>query len=145
MEPVKEGDLVHVHYTGRLDDGTVFDSSEGREPLEFVAGSEALIGGMAKSVVGMRPGEKRTIRLEPEEAYGAYRPELAAQVPRAQLPEDVEVGDELTARTGDNEFRVRVTEMGEEQATVDANHPLAGQALTFELEVACIHPAEEPS
>ena len=142
MDPVKEGDLVHVHYTGRLDDGTVFDSSDDGDPLEFVAGSDALIGGMAKTVVGMKAGDKRTITLEPADAYGDYRPELAAKVPRTQLPEDVAVGDELTAKTGENEFRVRVTEMGAEDATVDANHPLAGKTLTFELEIACVHPAD---
>lgn len=143
MDSVKEGDLVHVHYTGKLDDGTVFDSSDDGEPLEFVAGSDALIGGMARSVVGMKTGERRTISLEPLDAYGEYRPELAAKVPRKQLPEDVAVGDELTAKTGDNEFRVRVTGMDDEEATVDANHPLAGKTLTFDLEIACIHPADD--
>jgi len=142
MDSVKSGDKVHVHYKGKLEDGTVFDSSEGGEPLEFVAGSDELIGGLAKAVVGLAPGEKKTVKLAPEDAYGEHRPELAMQVPRAQLPDDVEIGDQLSARAGDKDVRVWVTKMDDEEATVDANHPLAGETLIFELEVEGVHPGE---
>jgi peptidylprolyl isomerase len=140
MEPVQAGDIVHVHYVGKLEDGTVFDSSDGGEPLEFVAGGDDLLGGMARQVVGMRPGERRTVTLAPAEAYGAYRPELKATVQRTQIPADAKVGDELTGQADGREFRVRVTALDAQSATLDANHPLAGRTLTFDLELQCVHP-----
>jgi len=140
MDRVKAGDTVHVLYTGRFEDGTVFDETGDGEPLEFIAGSPELIEGVSQGVIGMEPGEKRTFTLSPEKGYGDRVAELEQRVPRTALPEGVKVGDHLLARVGEREFQVWVTELGEDEAVVDANHPLAGKTLIFEIEVQCVHP-----
>lgn len=134
---IKEGSKVKLHYTGRLEDGTVFDTSmtEGREPLEFVQGQGQLIPGFEKGVMGMESGEKKTIEIEPSEAYGDLRDDLQQQVSTSQLPENVKVGDVLTAQTPQGDVNVTVKEINGDTATVDANHPLAGKKLIFDLEV----------
>lgn len=130
-----EGDSVSVHYTGTLDDGTQFDSSEGREPLQFVVGSGQVISGFDDAVIGLAVGESRTVRIEPVNAYGELDPALVQEVPLEQLPEGVSVGDQLATQTGQP---VTITELTETAAMIDFNHPLAGQALTFDVELISI-------
>jgi len=131
---IQNGDLVQVHYKGSLEDGTVFDSSEGRDPLSFTAGSNELIPGFSQGVLGMEKGDTKTLTLEPENAYGERRDELLQQVPREQLPEDIEVGSVLVP-SNDPNMRLFVTAMTDEHAMVDGNHPLAGKKLIFDIEV----------
>jgi peptidylprolyl isomerase len=137
----KPGDTVHVHYTGRLDDGTVFDASEGRDPLAFTIGQGQVIEGFEQAVDGMVVGTEKTVRIPPDEAYGTRRDDLLIEVPREQLPEEmaVEVGMQLQLRREDGgALPVTVAETADESITLDANHPLAGEALTFELQLVAI-------
>ncbi len=142
MAVAKIGDRVKIHYEGRLEDGTVFDSSEGREPLEFTAGGSEVIPGVSNAVVGMSEGENKTVTLSPEEAYGVHVPGLEQKVPRRLLPPEVRVGDPLQAQAGDQTIVVWVKELDDEFAVVDANHPLAGHTLTFDINLVEIIPAE---
>jgi len=138
MAQAQNGDVVRVHYTGKLDDGTVFDSSAGRDPLEFTLGNEQVIPGFEKAVVGMTVAESKTVKIPAEEAYGAHRQEMVLVVNRDQFPDSInpEVGEELRMRQPDGqEFRVRVTDTSEETVTLDGNHPLAGEDLTFDIEL----------
>ncbi len=135
MATVEKGNKVQIHYTGRLEDGTVFDSSEGRDPLSFEAGSGQVIPGFDEAVVGMTAGEKKTITIAPAEAYGVHDPALLQTIPLDMLPDDVKVGDQLKAASEDQEFIVTVTEKNDKEAVVDANHPLAGKTLIFDLEL----------
>jgi len=138
MSQAKQGDSVKVHYTGKLEDGTVFDSSAGREPLDFTVGAGQLIAGFDEAVVGMAVGEKKTVRIAPEQAYGPHNPEMTLQVPRSDLPAEIkpELGMQLEAsQEGGHSMVVTVVEISDESVTFDANHPLAGKALTFEIEV----------
>lgn len=137
----KPGDTVHVHYTGRLDDGTVFDASEGRDPLAFTIGGGQVIEGFEQAVDGMVVGTEKTVRIPADEAYGTRRDDLLIEVPREQLPEemDVEVGMQLQLRREDGgAVPVTVAETADEKIVLDANHPLAGEALTFELQLVAI-------
>lgn len=131
----KDGDLVSVHYHGTLDDGSVFDSSLEREPLQFTVGEGLVIDGFDDAVRGLAVGESVTVRLEPEEAYGERNPELLIELPIESAPDDVEVGALLTASNG---AQARVVALTDAAMTIDANHPLAGQALTFEIELVSI-------
>ena len=144
MAQAKEGDRVRVHYTGRLDDGTVFDSSECSEddcgcehgPMEFTIGGGEVIPGFDKGVLGLEVGEAKTVHIPVEEAYGERIEEMVAEVPRADLPPEMhpEIGQQLEVTQEDGQiFQVLVTDMNEETITIDANHPLAGQALNFDL------------
>lgn len=136
MAQAKENDIVRVHYTGRLSDGVVFDSSEGNEPLEFVIGSGMLIPGFEDSVIGMALNESKTINIPADEAYGPVMDEMIQKVPREHLPEDMqpEVGMELVSETPDgHQLIVVVREVGLEHITIDANHPLAGKDLNFDI------------
>ena len=136
MAEASPGDKVKVHYTGRLPDDTVFDSSEGRNPLEFTIGAGEIIPGFEHAVTGMRPGEEKTATVAADEAYGERRDDLLLTLERERLPEgmDPEVGERLQLRArGGEPFDVVVAEVGEEDLTVDANHPLAGQELTFDI------------
>jgi FKBP-type peptidyl-prolyl cis-trans isomerase 2 len=130
-----DGDTVEVHYRGTLDDGTEFDSSEGREPLSFVVGSGQVIAGFDDAVRGLAVGESRTVRIEPEDAYGEYNPEAIIDFPADSAPEGLEVGDAVTLGNGG---RGTVVEVSDEFVKIDANHPLAGEALTFEIELVSI-------
>jgi peptidylprolyl isomerase len=137
-EQAKSGDQVSVHYTGKLDSGEVFDSSTGKDPIRFELGSGQVIPGFERAVQGMAVGEKREIRIEPEDAYGQPSDELVVEVARTQLPDDIEpaVGMPLQVQTSGGEQRVvRVSEVSNETVTLDMNHPLAGRALNFELEL----------
>ncbi|HEX7153033.1 MAG TPA: FKBP-type peptidyl-prolyl cis-trans isomerase [Thermoanaerobaculia bacterium] len=138
MQQAKRGDTVHVHYKGTLDDGTVFDSSEGGEPLTFTLGSGDVIPGFETAIEGMAKGETRTQRIDVENAYGVRRDELVFTVGREQMPEgtEIEVGDMLQVGFPDgSSAAVQVAAMDAQSVTLDANHPLAGQALTFELQL----------
>lgn len=140
MEKAKTGDNVQVHYTGTLDDGSVFDSSRAREPLEFTVGSGQVIAGFDSAISGMAPGEAKTVTLSADEAYGARRDDLLFTVPREQLPDSVEpeVGQQLQMSQNGEVAVVTVAEVTSDVVTLDANHPLAGRDLTFELEVVGI-------
>jgi FKBP-type peptidyl-prolyl cis-trans isomerase 2 len=138
LDKAKQGDTVKVHYAGKLEDGTVFDNSLTREPLEFTIGQEQVIPGFEEAVVGMEPGESKTAKVGPEQAYGPYREEMLVQVERGQLPDDLEpqVGQHLQMIRGDGQLIiVRVAEVADGTVTLDANHPLAGQELTFDIEL----------
>lgn len=138
MATATTGDTVRVHYTGRLQDDTVFDTSDGRDPIEFTLGSGDVIPGFEQAVLGMEPGEEKTADIPPVEAYGDRREDLVVSFDRSSLPDDLEpeVGQDLQMRDGSgNSFAVRVTGVGDEEITVDANHPLAGEPLTFEIEL----------
>lgn len=134
--PAQSGDSVRVHYTGRLDDETVFDSSEGREPLAFTLGAGQVVPGFDRAVTGLEVGESRTVRMEPDEAYGQRRDDLVLTVPHDAFPEGIapEPGQRLQlGLQGGGALDAQVTEVGDEAVTLDANHPLAGQALTFDV------------
>lgn len=136
MAEAKQGDTVHVHYTGRLADGTTFDSSQDRDPLEITIGEGAVIPGFEKAVQGMEPGDQKTAEVPVEEAYGPRRDELVMDVPRTQLPEglDPKPGEQLRMQTPDGQaVPVVVADTTEEEIKIDANHPLAGEDLTFDL------------
>ena len=138
MATAKSGDTVRIHYTGTLDDGTQFDSSSGREPLEFALGGGQVIPGFDSAVDGMTVGENKNVTIAPDDAYGQRHEQLVQRVPRDILPEDMEpaVGMQLQSQSPDGQtMNLIVTEVLEETITVDANHPLAGQALTFAIEL----------
>ena len=138
MASAQNGHLVRIHYVGTLDDGRTFDSSRDREPLEFTLGEGAVIAGFEQAVLGMTPGESKTVSLPPEEAYGPHRAELVQEVERGMLPADMPLkpGLQLQAqsRSGDP-LVLTVREVGDETVKLDANHPLAGERLTFEIEL----------
>lgn len=138
--PVKTGDTVRVHYTGKLEDGKVFDSSNGRDPLEFTVGSGQVIPGFDQAVAGMSPGEEREVRIPAAEAYGDRKDDLVIVVERTQLPPDIDpqVGQQLQLSQEGRAFVVQVADVTPDNITLDANHPLAGEDLTFELELVGI-------
>jgi len=141
MQKIKSGDTVRIHYTGRTDDGTEFDSSAGKDPLEFTVGEGEIIPGLEKGVMDMELGEKKTLTIPADDAYGKYNEELRIPVARDLLPPDLDpfIGLELVMNMQDGStFPVRVVEVQEASITVDANHPLAGENLTFDLEVVDI-------
>jgi peptidylprolyl isomerase len=137
MAEAKTGDTVRIHYTGTLNDGSVFDSSEGDEPLEFTLGSGQVIPGFEQAVEGMQPGDKKEVKIPSDEAYGAHNDEWVLVVDRENFPEHIEpeVGQQLELSQAGQSFTVTVTEVSEEGVTLDANHPQAGQDLTFALEL----------
>ena len=137
MKKVQNGDTVTVHYTGRLVDGTVFDSSlnEGREPLVVKLGEGNLIKGFENGLIDMIVGDKKTVEIEVEEAYGVYNDYMIQEVPKEQMPGDVEVGTPLQASTQMGVVNFIVKEVKEDVVILDANHPLAGEKLIFDLEV----------
>lgn len=138
MSAAKLGDRVRIHYIGRVEDGTIFDSSHGRDPLEFTAGGSGVIPGVSLAVLGMRLGESKTITLDPENAYGEWQPNLERRVSRGVLPQGAQVGDPLHARVRDETIVVWVKELGKDFGVLDLNHPLAGQTLTIEMELVAL-------
>ncbi|MFO7899264.1 MAG: peptidylprolyl isomerase [Planctomycetota bacterium] len=138
MVSAREGSTVKVHYTGKLEDGTVFDSSVEREPIEFSLGSGSIIPGFEKAVIGMDPGELKTITLSPEEAYGPRDDGRVVEVERDDFPPNIdpEVGQRLQvgAEGGDRQI-VTVSKVSDDSVELDANHPLAGQTLTFDIQL----------
>lgn len=138
MQQVQSGDTVKVHYHGRLTDGTTFDSSEGRDPLEFQVGSGQVIAGFDNGVMGMVIGEKKTVQIPVDDAYGPKNPEMLIEFPREQVPEDMplEAGMRLNLNNSQGQVvPVVITEIREEVILLDANHPLAGEDLTFDIEL----------
>jgi len=143
MTQVKDGDKVRVHYHGKLRTGETFDSSEGREPLEFTVGSGQVIKGFDNGVMGMNVGDKKTVEIPVDEAYGEKSQEMVVEFPKNQFPPDLnpEVGMQLMMNNGAGQsFPVTVTEVREESVVLDANHPLAGQDLIFDIELVEIVP-----
>ena len=139
MSQAKNGDMVKVHYTGKLDDGTVFDTSADREPLQFTIGEGQLITDFEQAVVGMAPGESKTVHIIAENAYGPHQEEMVMVVDRAEFPPDLEpkLDQRLQVHQSNGQvFAVTVTDVTESKVTLDANHPLAGKDLTFDLELA---------
>ncbi|ASZ14282.1 peptidylprolyl isomerase [Chitinophaga sp. MD30] len=138
MQAVKNGDTVKVHYHGRLTNGTTFDSSEGRQPLEFKVGAGMVIKGFDNGVLDMKPGDKKTVHIPVVEAYGPKNEELIMDFPKANLPEDLkpEIGMELQmSNPQGNVFPVKVVAVKDEFITLDANHALAGEDLVFDIEL----------
>lgn len=139
MSTVKEGDTVKVHYTGKLNDGTVFDSSEDREPLEFTMGEGQLIPGFEKAVEGLKEGDSTTVEIPTDEAYGERREDLELEVAKSELPDNVEpqVGMQLQMQQQQSgqAIPVQITKVEDDKVTLDANHPLAGKDLTFDIEL----------
>jgi FKBP-type peptidyl-prolyl cis-trans isomerase 2 len=140
MSTVENGKSVTVHYTGRFEDGTVFDTSlvEGREPIRTVLGQGSLIKGFEMGLLGMSEGEKKTIEVLPEDGYGEYLDGLVTVVSREQVPEGVNVGDVLSSESDRGTINVMVTDITEEGVRIDANHPMAGRKLIFDLEVVSV-------
>ncbi len=144
MSVIKDGDTVRIHYTGTLLDGSVFDSSDGRDPLEFVVGSGQIIPGLDTAMAGMAQGEKKSVPVPCAEAYGPINPAMRQGVPREAIPADIplEVGLQLQMQTPEGHpMQVMVVEVGEEEVMLDANHPLAGKDLTFDIEVVSFDPS----
>lgn len=144
MEKAKSGDVVSVDYTGTLAGGEVFDSSEGREPLKFTVGSGQVIPGFEQAVVGMEPGQSKKVEIPSNQAYGEHNPAMLLQVERGNIPAELElkVGLNIVGRDEqNNETRFTVTEFSDESVTLDANHPLAGKDLTFDIKLVEIAPA----
>lgn len=141
MAEAKKGDKVKVHYTGKFEDGTVFDSSEGREPLDFQLGAGQMIPGFEKAVMGMKEGEKKTQSVSAEEGYGDRNDNLLIEVDRSNIPAELnpEVGQQLQVKQADGQsIPVVIAEVNDKSVKLDANHPLAGQDLTFEIELVKI-------
>ncbi len=141
MTGAQQGDTVRVHYTGKLEDGSVFDSSVERDPLEFKIGEGQIIPGFEKAVVGMEAGQNKTIQIEPGDGYGPRHEEMVQVVERNQIPENItlEVGAQLQANHPEGgPIILTVTDLTEAEVTLDANHPLAGLDLTFEIELVGI-------
>jgi FKBP-type peptidyl-prolyl cis-trans isomerase SlpA len=140
MKKIQSGDNVKVHYTGKLEDGSIFDTSltEGREPLETTLGQGQLIKGFESGLIDMSEGEKKTIEIESADAYGEYNPEMINEIPKTQVPEGVKEGEMLQGMGPMGPVNVKVVEVKEETVVLDANHPLAGKKLIFDLEVVSI-------
>ena len=138
MPEAKQGDTVKVHYTGKLDDGSVFDTSAEREPLEFTVGAGSVIPGFEQAVIGLQPGESRETTIDATNAYGQRSSDLVTEVKREQLPQELEVsvGQQLQVSMANGQTAVvMVTDITDTSVIIDANHPLAGQDLTFSIEL----------
>ena len=138
MATVKSGDKIKVHYHGKLTNGETFDSSEGREPLEFEVGSGMVIPGFDVGVTGMSVGEKKTVNIPFAEAYGAKNPEMIIEMPKDRFPSDMELEVGMPLMMSDQQgqqFQVTIAEIKDDTVMLDANHPLAGQDLIFDLEL----------
>ncbi|MBD3354976.1 peptidylprolyl isomerase [Candidatus Woesearchaeota archaeon] len=143
---VKKGDKIKVEYTGKLENGQVFDTSEGKQPLEFEVGAGKIIKGFDNAVIGMKKGEEKEITLKPEEAYGDPNPKLLQKIPREKLPEGKEPkqGMMLAMKTPDGrQVPVKIKEVSDKDITIDLNHPLAGKTLNFKIKVVDIGSGSE--
>ncbi|MBW2981615.1 peptidylprolyl isomerase [Candidatus Woesearchaeota archaeon] len=141
MSKVKKGDKIKVDYTGKLDDGTVFDTSEGKAPLEFEAGAGKIIKGFDNAVMGMEVGEEKEVKIEPKDAYGDPNPNMMKKIPRDKLPPEPapKEGMMLALKTPDGkQFPAKITEVNDKEITIDLNHPLAGKTLNFKIKVVDI-------
>lgn len=138
MSTAKNGSKVKVHYSGKLEDGTEFDNSQGGSPLEFTIGENQVIKGFENGVIGLEIGEKKTIKIEPEDAYGPYHEDYVYNIEKSKMPDNItlEVGRRLTARHEDGSaLEMVIKHVEDESVTLDANHPLAGQKLIFDIEL----------
>ncbi|MBI5826277.1 MAG: peptidylprolyl isomerase [Deltaproteobacteria bacterium] len=138
MAEAKKGDMVKVHYTGTLDDGSVFDTSDDSAPIEFVVGGGALIPAFEDALVGMNTGESKTVRINAEDAYGPFYPDMVIDLDKGALPGDLEPQVDMMLEMEDEDGfsrLVRVVELSDTSVTIDANHPLAGKDLTFKVEL----------
>ena len=141
MQKAQSGDTVSVHYTGTLENGSVFDSSQGQDPIEFTIGKRQVIEGFEDAIIGMAPGEKKRESIAADKAYGDHEEALVFQVPRSAMQSgiDIEVGDMVRVTLPDGQTApMQVVETDDASLTLDANHPLAGQILTFDLELVAI-------
>ena len=141
MSKAQTGDTVSVHYTGKLADDTVFDSSRDREPLSFEIGAGNVIPGFEQGVVGMEPGDTKTITIDSDKAYGPYREDQVIEVERSRLPDDIEpeVGQQLQVQQANGQTAIVVIkDVSDGSVALDANHPLAGEDLTFEIELVSV-------
>lgn len=140
MSQVKQGDKIRVHYTGRLEDGSEFDRSASDEPLEITVGENSVIEGFEQAVLGMTVGERKTVTIPPDQGYGPRRDEMMQEIDRSTIPEELElkVGARMEASGEETMLTLTVVEIGEKTVTLDANHPLAGKDLTFEIELLAI-------
>jgi peptidylprolyl isomerase len=141
MQKAKSGDTVSVHYTGTLENGSVFDSSQGQDPIEFTIGARQVIDGFENAIIGMSPGQKKRESIAAAAAYGDHEEALVFQVPRSAMQSgmDVQVGDMVRVTLPDGQTApMQVIEIDQASLTLDANHPLAGQTLTFDLELVAI-------
>ena len=140
MRKIQSGDNVKVHYTGKLEDGSIFDTSltEGREPLETTLGQGQLIKGFESGLIDMSEGEKKTVEIESDKAYGDVNSQMVIDVPKTQFPEGVEVGQMLQGMGPQGPINVKILEINEETIKIDGNHPLAGKKLIFDLEVVSV-------
>ena len=146
MAQAKMGDTVKVHYNGKLDTGVLFDTSEGSDPLQFELGSGCLISGFEEAVVGMSPGESKTVIIPPEKAYGRYREDRVIKIDKKDLPEDIVPAEGMTLEvcaSNDVMVPVQITEIEGSTITLDANHPLSEQTLTFEIKLVEIVKSQE--
>ncbi|MBY6067436.1 peptidylprolyl isomerase [Leisingera aquaemixtae] len=142
MTGVKNGDTVRIHYTGKLTDGTVFDSSEGRDPLEFTVGAGHVIAGMDAGLEGMAVGDKKVLEIPCTEAYGPINPAARQEIPREGIPADIplDLGTQLQMQSPDGQvLPVTVVEVSDETVTLDANHFLAGKDLVFDIELVSVN------
>ncbi len=137
---VEKGRTVKMHYKGMLNDGTVFDTSEGREPLEFVYGEGNIIPALEEQLEGMEEGDKKQVTVKAEDAYGEVDPSAIQKIPRSQLPENIDpkVGMQLLAQTETSSIPVTIVEVEEDTVTIDFNHPLAGKDLIFDVEIVSV-------
>ena len=136
--PIKQGDKIKVDYTGTLEDGTVFDTSEGKHPLEFTVGEGKIIKGFDSAVIGMEKDEEKEITIKPEEAYGDHNDQLIKKIPRDKLPKEQEPkpGMMLALKTPDGkQFPAKITEVTDKEISIDLNHPLAGKVLKFKIKI----------
>jgi peptidylprolyl isomerase len=143
MKAVKNGDTILVHYKGSLEDGTVFDSSLDSEPMKFTIGGGEIIPGFESAVLGMNVGDKKTVKIPSDQAYGSHHTEMVQTIPRDAFPENVKptIGQQFQVSPADGEcedFIVRVTDVNEENVVLDANHPLAGKDLIFDIDLVAI-------
>ena len=138
MSQASQGDKIKINYTGKFEDGTVFDSSEDKEPLEFTAGEGQMIEGVDDAVIGMSVGDKKNVEVAPEKGYGNRMEEMVVNIEKAQFPEDLNPEPGLTIQLMDQNsgqpIVATIVEVGEEEVTIDANHPLAGKNLFFDIE-----------
>lgn len=140
MQKVKLGDIVSVHYIGKLENGDIFDSSliEGRQPLSATLGKKQLIKGFEDALIGMSIGERKTVEISPNEAYGEFINDMVFEVKKDRLPKEVKVGETLQSNTPNGIIVVRVVDIKENIVVLDANHPLSGKKLIFDLEIVDI-------
>ena len=141
MAEVRSGDIVRIRYTTKTEEGAVYETSGSRKPLRFIAGSDAVVRGVSQAVIGMSVGETKTVTLPPELAFGIRKPELERRVSRVSMP-DVDEGDQLSAYFEDQKVDVWIQRLEGGKVVVDANHPLAGETLVYEIELVGVEPQD---